>query len=148
MATTSVLFTVETANRMLPLVSRIARDLVDSSKKRQDLERELSQQFVKQSATSPTGAQIIKELRKLIDEERGRIVGYEEELANLKLEVHSRRKGTIDFPSENESACAGNSANPASKPGTTPKTDTASRSSFSTSSSSERPEHSPKPPRP
>lgn len=103
MATTSVLFTVETANRMLPLVSRIARDLVDSSKKRQDLERELSQQFVKQSATSPTGAQIIKELRKLIDEERGRIVGYEEELANLKLEVHSRRKGTIDFPSENES---------------------------------------------
>ena len=83
-------FTVEDANRTLPLVSRIVQDIVTQHARwRERVERfELS---------SPPESQLIeREVHELAAE----IQGYVQELEQLGVEIKDYAMGLIDFPGE------------------------------------------------
>ncbi|HEY8165063.1 MAG TPA: DUF2203 domain-containing protein [Gemmatimonadaceae bacterium] len=91
-------FTVDDANRMLPLVRRIASDAVRDYLKWQDTVRQFEIASLRASADSPdeTADQLQQEAERLAHE----IEGYIAEAAELGVIVKGLDTGLIDFPGE------------------------------------------------
>jgi len=94
------LFTVELANRMLPLVSRIVEDIVSGNRRWQETIAELDVVSAqpRTELPDPRIVALEKRARQQIDE----IATFEAELEKLGIQLKDRRAGLIDFPSELE----------------------------------------------
>jgi hypothetical protein len=92
------LFTVEQADRTLPLVRRIVDDVVRQHGLWQEkvVELGLLSSGAHDDQPNPRAAKMERELLALAAE----IDGYEEELSALGILLKDRRIGLIDFPSE------------------------------------------------
>ena len=92
------LFTVDHANRTLPLVRRIVDDVVRVHRRWQDalVELDLVISGVRADRPDPKATQLEREIQALAKE----IDGYERELHDLGIQLKDRRIGLIDFPSE------------------------------------------------
>ena len=92
------LFTVDLANRTLPLVTRIVEDVVSGHRRWQETIAELDVLSVEARADLPDPRIVAleKRARELADE----IDAYEAELDKLGIQLKDRRIGLIDFPSE------------------------------------------------
>ena len=97
---TRTLYAVEDANRVLPLVRSIVKDVVDdfrrlrtTGRERRALEVELGTDEGRASA-----GRRLEELKDLVCRYSQRIEGYLEELADLGLEVRDLELGLVDFP--------------------------------------------------
>jgi hypothetical protein len=94
------LFTVDLANRTLPLVTRIVEDIVSGNRRWQETIAELD--VVSAEARSelpdPRLLALEKRARQLAEE----ISTFEAELEKLGIQLKDRRTGLIDFPSELE----------------------------------------------
>ena len=92
------LFTVEHANRMLPLVRRIVEDLVTTHERW----REAMHEFEVASATSradlPDERALVLQVR--VQDLAREIEGYVAELSQLGVEFKGFEVGLVDFPSE------------------------------------------------
>ena len=97
-------FTVEQANRMLPLVRRIAADIVRDYRCWQDAVAafEFASTASTASAPDPHALRLQREAQRLAAD----IEGYVRELAALGLECKALDLGLIDFPGEVEGAPA------------------------------------------
>ena len=82
-------FTLEAANRTLPLVSRVLRDIVDCSREVDSLRREIQ-------SVEETDAREV--LRGRIEGKFAEIEGYLAELRNIGCECKDPRVGLVDFP--------------------------------------------------
>jgi hypothetical protein len=91
-------FTVEQANRTLPLVRRIVEDIVDQHRRWRETIVELD--LVSQSAgpddQAPRGEALVRQARDLSRE----LEAYQRELRDLGIQLKDPRLGLIDFPSE------------------------------------------------
>jgi hypothetical protein len=94
------LFTVDLANRMLPLVSRIVSDVVSGNQRWQETIAELDvvSSQPRSDLPDPRIAALEKRARQQIEE----IAAFEAELEKLGIQLKDRRVGLIDFPSELE----------------------------------------------
>ena len=92
------LFTVDLANRTLPLVSRIVQDIVNGNARWQEAIAELDvvSAEARTELPDPRIAALEKRARQLVQE----IEGCEAELEKLGIQLKDRRSGLIDFPSE------------------------------------------------
>ena len=96
---THTLYGVEEANRVLPLVRSIVKDIVDDFRLLRTAGRERRVLEVEQQG--PGSLAVSKRLEALKDEvsdHSRRIEGYLEELASLSIEVRDLELGLIDFP--------------------------------------------------
>jgi hypothetical protein len=89
-------FTVEQANRMLPLVRRIVEDVVSQYRRWQDRVRELEILNVGRSATNPVPR--AEELEREIQLLAAEIDGFERELTALGVRLSDHAAGLVDFP--------------------------------------------------
>ena len=91
-------FTVEQANRMLPLVRRIAADIVRDYQRWQDAVGafELAASASRADAPDPRALELQREAQQVAAD----IDGYVRELTALGLECKSLDLGLIDFPGE------------------------------------------------
>lgn len=89
-------FTVEQANRTLPLVRRIVEDIVAQYGRWQDRVRELEILNVGRSEANPVprAEQLEREIQSLASE----IDGYERELTALGIHLSDHAEGLVDFP--------------------------------------------------
>jgi hypothetical protein len=94
------LFTVDLANRMLPLVSRIVSDIVSGNQRWQETIAELDvvSSQPRSELPDPRIAALDKRARQQVEE----IADFEAELEKLGIQLKDRRVGLIDFPSELE----------------------------------------------
>jgi hypothetical protein len=94
------LFTVEQANRMLPLVERIVRDIVVTHRdwERSVREFELAAAESRADHPSPRAEALQRETQRLAAE----IQGFMGELAALDVEFKGFDLGLVDFPSERD----------------------------------------------
>jgi hypothetical protein len=92
------LFTVEQANRTLPLVRRIVEDVVRQHRawREKILELDLVASSTRADEPHERAEQIEAEAQQLARE----IDSYQRELDELGIELKDRRLGLIDFPSE------------------------------------------------
>lgn len=91
-------FSVEEANRTLPLVRRIVEDAVRQHRLWREKILELD---LVASATRATEPRDRAELLELEAQDLAReIDGYQRELADLGIQLKDRRLGLVDFPSE------------------------------------------------
>jgi hypothetical protein len=92
------LFTVEQANRTLPLVRKIVDDVVRQHRRWRDAILELELPVSAAHANHPPGRieQIEREAQQLARE----LDGYQRELEALGIQLKDRRLGLVDFPSE------------------------------------------------
>jgi hypothetical protein len=90
-------FTVEQANRTLPLVRRIVEDVVDQHRRWREtiLELDLSQS-ADPDDQSPRVEALVRQARDLSRE----LEGYQRELRELGVQLKDSRLGLVDFPSE------------------------------------------------
>jgi hypothetical protein len=90
------LFTVEQANRTLPLVRRIVEDVVREHRVWQEkiLELDLLASGVRADLPDPRAAALERHILALARE----IEGFEAELTSLGIQLKDRRIGLIDFP--------------------------------------------------
>jgi hypothetical protein len=97
-------FTVEQANRMLPLVRRIAADIVRDYRRWQDAVDafEVATAASRADAPDPHAVQLQREAQQMAAD----IDGYVRELAALGLECKSFDLGLVDFPGEVDGAPA------------------------------------------
>jgi len=93
-------FTVEQANRMLPLVRRIVRDIVDSHRTWQRAVQSYETAATWTRADSPsTQLKVLEsDVRRLAME----IEGYLVELRELGVDFKGFEQGLVDFPGERE----------------------------------------------
>lgn len=94
------LFTVDQANRMLPLVRRIARDIVDGYARWQRVVGEFEVASARSTAGAPDGeAEVLQReaLHMAAD-----IEGCQRELARLGVDFKGYELGLIDFPAERD----------------------------------------------
>jgi hypothetical protein len=93
-------FTVEQANRMLPLVRRIVRDIVDAHQAwtRAVQLYETAATFTRADAPSSQHAALEAEVKRLAAE----IEGYLVELRELGVDFKGFEQGLVDFPGERE----------------------------------------------
>ena len=98
MTTPPTHFTVEQANRMLPLVRRIAADIVRDYRSWQDAVAafELAAAASTAGDPDPRAAQLQREAQRYAAD----IDGYVRELAALGVECKSLDLGLVDFPGE------------------------------------------------
>jgi len=91
-------FTVEGANRTLPLVRKIVEDIVRQHRvwREKILELDLIASTAKVDESRDRAGQLEREAQLLARE----IDGYERELADLGIELKDRRLGLVDFASE------------------------------------------------
>ncbi|HSA57806.1 MAG TPA: DUF2203 domain-containing protein [Gemmatimonadaceae bacterium] len=91
-------FTVEQANRMLPLVGRIVRDIVQTHRAwaRSVQEFELAAAESRADRPSPRAEELQRETQRLAAE----IQGFMGELRELDVEFKGFELGLVDFPSE------------------------------------------------
>jgi hypothetical protein len=97
---TRTLYVVEDANRVLPLVRSIVKDVVDDFRRLRTTGRERRALEV-ESGTEGQEAACGRRLEELKDQVclySQRIEGYLEELAGLGLEVRDLELGLVDFP--------------------------------------------------
>jgi hypothetical protein len=101
MGTTSTraAFTVDEANRALPLVRSIVSDVVTEFRGMRDAGRERRALEV-ESSGNLDALKRIEERKNEVSERSGRIDGYLRELAELGVEVKDLEKGLVDFPGE------------------------------------------------
>ena len=92
------LFTVDHANRTLPLVRRIVEDVVREHRRWQEaiVELDLLVSGVRADLPDPRAAVLEKEIQSIATE----IDGFQGELETLGIQLKDRRIGLIDFPSE------------------------------------------------
>jgi hypothetical protein len=93
-------FTVEQANRMLPLVRRIVRDIVDAHRawSRAVQSYETAATWTRADAPSNHVTALEDEVRRLAAE----IEGYLVELRELGVDFKGFEQGLVDFPGERE----------------------------------------------
>jgi hypothetical protein len=93
-------FTVEAANRMLPLVRRIAEDIVRDYAAWQEAVRDFEFATINSRAEEPDSqAEVLQaEVQRLASD----IEAYLREISNLGLEFKSFQEGLVDFPAELE----------------------------------------------
>lgn len=103
--TSTATFTVEQANRMLPLVRRIAEDLVNDYARWQDALREYERLALASSIELPDAR--LAPLQRSAQRYGDDVQHYLAELAALGVECKSVELGLIDFPGEvdGEPAC-------------------------------------------
>jgi hypothetical protein len=89
-------FTIEQANRALPLVRPIVQDIVDEYARWQELVRMLD---VLAAATAPDAAKVDR-LQRDIQAAARTIDGFVRELTDLGIEMKGRDVGLVDFPGE------------------------------------------------
>jgi hypothetical protein len=94
-------FTIEQANRTLPLVRRIVQDIVDEYARWQDMVKTLDV-LVASSARPAQGAPAsdIARLQGDIQQAARTIDGYVRELTDLGVEMKGFDIGLVDFPGE------------------------------------------------
>ncbi|HEY2027310.1 MAG TPA: DUF2203 domain-containing protein [Gemmatimonadaceae bacterium] len=94
------LFTVEQANRTLPLVRRIVEDVVREHRRWEDaiVELDLLATASHADQPDPRAAALEREIQAIAQE----IDAFQEELAKLGIQLKDRRIGLIDFPSRLE----------------------------------------------
>lgn len=90
-------FTVEQANRTLPLVRRIVEDIVDQHRRWREtiLELDLASQSATPDEESPRAEELVRQARDLSRE----LDAYQRELRDLGVQLKDSRLGLIDFPS-------------------------------------------------
>lgn len=91
-------FTVEQANRMLPLIRRIVEDAVRDYFRWQDRVREFELASASTSLDSPDP--LAKELEKDVQRLAECIDGYVHEIQQLGVQLKSIDSGIVDFPAE------------------------------------------------
>lgn len=94
-------FSVEEANRRLPLVKPIVADIVEQFRVVEDLRERLAATRRPHRTTSLNDA-YTEELavsRAQLEEEESKLHGYLAELSDLGIEFKDPRKGLVDFPS-------------------------------------------------
>jgi hypothetical protein len=89
-------FTIEQANRALPLVRRIVQDIVDEYARWQEMVKSLDVL----AASSVRGNSDIARLQQDIQQAARTIDGYVRELTELGIEVKGMDVGLVDFPGE------------------------------------------------
>jgi hypothetical protein len=94
----SRLFSVEDANRTLPLVRRIVEDVVRQHRvwREKILELDLVASSARPDESRDRAAQLEREAQAVARE----IDGYQRELEELGILLKDRRMGLVDFPSE------------------------------------------------
>ena len=92
------LFTIEHANRTLPLVRRIVEDIVRTHLTWHEVfaELELVQSVGKPGLPDPRAIALEKKLQGIARE----VDAFQEELEALGIQLKDRRMGLVDFPSE------------------------------------------------
>jgi hypothetical protein len=93
-------FSVEQANKMLPLVKRIVEDAVRDYVRWQDRVREFELASVRSTVEHPDP--IADELEKDVQRLAESIDGYVKEIRQLGVQMKSIDSGVVDFPSELE----------------------------------------------
>ena len=90
-------FTVEHANKTLPLVRKIVEDVVDQHRRWREtiLELDLASQ-AGEPDESPRVEELVRQARDLSRE----LDGYQRELRDLGVQLKDPRLGLVDFPSE------------------------------------------------
>lgn len=91
-------FTVEQANRTLPLVRRIVEDIVREHRRWEDaiVQLDLLLSGVTVQTQDPQAVALEREIQAIARE----IDGFQRELESLGIQLKDRRTGLIDFPSE------------------------------------------------
>jgi hypothetical protein len=89
-------FTIEQANRALPLVRRIVQDIVQEYARWQELVKALDVL----AAASTRGTSEAARLQQQIQESARTIDDYVRELTNLGIEMKGLDVGLVDFPGE------------------------------------------------
>jgi len=94
------LFTVDEANKTLPLVGRILEDVVRQHRvwREKILELDLVASASRADASRERAEQLEREAQALARE----IDGYQRELEELGIQLKDRRLGLVDFPSEKD----------------------------------------------
>lgn len=92
------LFTIDHANRTLPLVRRIVEDIVREHRKWEEGIVELD--LVATISNPETASPKVVELEKRIQRIAREIDSFEAELESIGIQLKDRRIGLIDFPSE------------------------------------------------
>lgn len=92
------LFTVDQANRTLPLVRKIVEDVVREHRRWQEaiVELDLMSAGVHPELPDPRVVALERRIQKIARE----IDGFQTELESLDIQLKDRRIGLIDFPSE------------------------------------------------
>ncbi len=92
------LFTVDHANRTLPLVRRIVEDIVREHRRWQEaiVELDLLVSGVRADLPDPRAAALEREIQSIAKD----IDQFQGELESLGIQLMDRRIGLIDFPSE------------------------------------------------
>ena len=92
------LFTVEQANRTLPLVRKIVEDVVEQHRRWREtiLELDLVASTARIDAPRQRGEELERQALALARE----LDGYQRELEDLGIQLKDRRLGLVDFPSE------------------------------------------------
>ena len=91
------LFTPEDANRALPLVRSIVRDLVEDFRRLRHAGRERRALEAETAGSGPAGRRLVS-LAEIVSETSERVEGYLKELAGLGVEVRDLELGMVDFP--------------------------------------------------
>ena len=91
-------FTVEQANRTLPLVRRIAEDIVLQYRRWQEKVREFEMVTTRSTADRPDAE--AERLQREVQELAAEIDGYIGELTSLGIEFKDYERGLVDFPGE------------------------------------------------
>lgn len=92
------LFTIDHANRTLPLVRRIAEDIVREHRRWEEaiVELDLVATISNPEPASPKVTELEKRIQRIARE----IDGFQGELESIGIQLKDRRIGLIDFPSE------------------------------------------------
>jgi hypothetical protein len=98
--TTDTLFTVEHANRMLPLVQRIVRDIVEGYAQWQGLVRDFEVATARSvaGAPDPEADRLQREAQRVAAD----IEACQDELQRLGVEFKGYEQGLVDFPAEKD----------------------------------------------
>jgi len=91
-------FTVEQANRTLPLVRRIVEDVVQQHRRWRETILELD--LVASTARADESRDRAEELERQALSLARELDGYQRELEALGIQLKDRRLGLVDFPSE------------------------------------------------
>jgi hypothetical protein len=92
-------FTVSEANRILPLVRVIVRDIVDLARDLRERHERLSRLRPKERGLLGEAYQEeLQQVQEEFERDQERMRGYEEELRKLGIELKDYYTGLIDFP--------------------------------------------------
>ena len=93
-------FSVDQANRALPLVRRIAEDIVVQYRRWQEKVREF--EMVTSQSTAEAPDHRAERLQREVQELAAEIDGYIGELTDLGVEFKDYERGLVDFPGERD----------------------------------------------